>query len=109
MPPECKNSCIFRVTIKLAWLKSAFIKGIITSQADKEAKETWLLYMDFVKNNGHIYKPAKSDKKLKHGIEKIQPKKEKSMSASELNEVQNKTLMLKIQDQFYKGIMQIAA
>lgn len=83
MPPNCSNSCIFRVTVKLNWIKSCMIKSIIISKSTAEAKDQWLRFTDYIKTNGHTFKQVKSDKKLKHGIEKIQPKKDKPVTSIE--------------------------
>lgn len=53
------------------------LKSFITGKSAEEAKEVWIAFSDWVKKNGHNYKPAKSDKKLKHGIEKILAKKDR--------------------------------
>lgn len=47
------------------------MKSIITGKTQEETKDVWNAYAEYIKKNGHNYKPAKSDKKLKHGIEKI--------------------------------------
>ena len=71
MPPGCNNCCFVRCTVPLRWLKSCMIKSIIEGKAKQESTDTWTAYQEFIKKQGHIYKPAKSDKKVKHGIEKI--------------------------------------
>lgn len=47
------------------------MKSIITGKTQEETKDVWNAYAEYIKKNGHNYKPAKSDRKLKHGIEKI--------------------------------------
>ena len=77
MPPSCNSSSIMRATSRIVWLKSTMMKSIISSKTQEETKDIHACYGEFIKRHGHGYKPAKSDKKLKHGIEKIQAKKDR--------------------------------
>ena len=54
------------------------LKSFINGKTAEETKDVWNAFTDFVKKNGHNYKPAKSEKKLGHGIEKIPAKKDRS-------------------------------
>lgn len=53
MPPNCTTSCVLRVTCTPIFVKSTMMKGIINSNAAKEAKSIWEGYQEFIKKNGH--------------------------------------------------------
>ena len=63
----------------------------------------WEAYTVWLKSNGHYYKPAKSDKKLKHGIEKIQPKKDNKSVIQEVGaDAKDKSFFTRFKEQAFQ-------
>ena len=52
------------------------MKSIVQGSSNKECKNMWLLFTEWVKKNGHAFKQAKLEKKFQvnHGIEKTKSK-----------------------------------
>lgn len=84
MPDSCKSSSIFRITVGVLWHKSTMMKSIIQSNATKESKACYIEYGNYIKKNGHQFKPKKMQSTLSHKVEKQQNQNKKEEKVKEL-------------------------
>lgn len=66
------------------WHKSTMMKSIIQSNATKESKACYTDYGNYIKKNGHMFKPKKVQSTLSHKVEKQQNQAKKEEKVKEV-------------------------